>query len=361
VVSPDPKKDPSPRDGNNSGTNASKGIPPPPPPKEKSGSKRSTTKGDATTGIDTVRYHCSKQLSLRVDYTETKALFSGSAVGEDGRRLAVVFKHHTHTRSFERELMMLQAVGDKQVRHVSGLVNWGVCEEFGDWWMPYFREWEFEAKKALVMPEYSKMLPKLTRAELLKYGRQLLEFLSDMQGARLVHLDIRPQNITLDLERDEIRVIDFETGRNLHVNGRERLLRSKDSWGGGMYKPPELDPEYGNGDYWCWEQSDAYSVGITLLEWVEWVQPENDSESLRLATRKVIGELVKVHPLDRWTGARALEEWKKLCESPETTVQDEGQENDAIDVLPLNKRPHTDGSDPAQIVLADITNLLIGK
>ena len=227
--------------------------------------------------------------------------------------------------------------------------------------MPYFREWEFEAKKALVLPEYSKMPPKLTQAELLKYGRQLLEFLSDMQGARLVHLDIRPQNITLDLERDEIRVIDFETGRNLHVNGRERLLQSKDSWGGGMYKPPELDPEYGSGDYWCWEQSDAYSVGITLLEWVGWVQPENDSESLRLATRKVIGELVKVHPLDRWTGARALEEWKKLCESPETTVQDESQENDAIDVLPLSKRPHTDGGDPAQIVLADITNLLISK
>ena len=60
----------------------------------------------------------------------------------------------------------------------------------------------FEAKKTPVIPEYSKISSKLTEAEQWKYERQLLEFLSDMQGARLVHLDIQLQNTTLDLEMD---------------------------------------------------------------------------------------------------------------------------------------------------------------
>lgn len=226
--------------------------------------------------------------------------------------------------------------------------------------MPYFREWNFDAKRALVIPEYKKIPPKLARADLLKYGRQLLEFLSDMQGAQLVHLDVRPENITLDLERDEIRVIDFETGRNLLVNGRECLVWDEDLWGGGKYMPPELDPEYCNGEYWCWEQTDSFSVGRTLEEWVEWVEPENERQSLRRAMQEVVCRLVESHPFDRWTGARALEEWKKLCASCEATVPSESQETIVTDVLPVSKRLHTVmRSDSGRSILSDIGNRVL--
>jgi eukaryotic-like serine/threonine-protein kinase len=123
-----------------------------------------------------------------------------------------------------------------------------------------------------------KRLGRLPVAEAVAYAIEIGRALSAAHGARLVHRDVKPQNVLIDRE-GRAKVTDFGIARSLEVHGLTatgRVLGTTD------YVAPEqaLGHE-------VTEQSDVYSLGVVLYEMLAGEPPFKAESQVAVAMKHV--------------------------------------------------------------------------
>jgi len=101
----------------------------------------------------------------------------------------------------------------------------------------------------------------LETRKLLKMGLQTLEVLTASESLRIVHRDIKPDNLICDLNGDTW-VIDFGLARHLDLNSQTATAAVFGKFTTG-YAPPE---QFHNHKYEIDARCDLFSLGVTLYE-----------------------------------------------------------------------------------------------
>lgn len=108
----------------------------------------------------------------------------------------------------------------------------------------------------------------VTRRNILRWGRTLLEILAEAEANSIVHRDIKPENILIDQDA-ESWLVDFGFARHLDL---ESITATDASRGVGTpgYSPPE---QFLNLKGEIDSRSDLFGLGVTLYECVEGGNP----------------------------------------------------------------------------------------
>jgi serine/threonine-protein kinase len=138
------------------------------------------------------------------------------------------------------------------------------------------------------LKERIRRLGKLPVAEAVAYAIEIGRALTCAHSAHLVHRDVKPQNVLIDME-GRAKVTDFGIARSLEVDGLTatgRVLGTTD------YVSPEqaLGREVG-------EQSDVYSLGIVLFEMLTGEVPFRADSQVAVAMKHVKDPLPDVQRL----------------------------------------------------------------
>ena len=285
--------------------------------------------------VDEVEF--SSNASRLVFVTET-GVKNGSSVKRS------VVKLHQMALTFSRELLMLQSARMRSVRYACPLLDWGD----GRMWLDHYGYLGWNDAYALTFPYFSAFPTEMSGSQFVRYSQQLIEFLADMENAGIVHLDIGPHNILLDASVDEIRVIDFETGRHVPRKGFEVLSGTDAEWGDGETMAPELDLCY-LGELKCTTLCDSFSVGATINVWRERIHPTEAQDLIVTCTSLIVEGLTKRRVSERWTGAMALDRWKQLPHVRTFSSPSQKQKQIPIKQVPANNTAH-------RTVLEDVTN-----
>ena len=115
----------------------------------------------------------------------------------------------------------------------------------------------FEYVEGETLKDRIKRLGRLPVGEAVAYGIEIARALSAAHAQRLVHRDVKPQNVLIDLE-GRAKVTDFGIARSMEAHGLTatgRVLGTTDY----------VSPEQALG-HQVDEQSDLYSLGIVLYE-----------------------------------------------------------------------------------------------
>jgi serine/threonine-protein kinase len=121
-------------------------------------------------------------------------------------------------------------------------------------------------------------LGRLDVAEAVAYGIEIGRALSAAHTERLVHRDVKPQNVLIDVE-GRAKVTDFGIARSLEADGltaEGRVLGTTDY----------VSPEQALG-HEVTEQSDVYSLGIVLYEMLTGEVPFDGSTQVSIAMKHV--------------------------------------------------------------------------
>jgi serine/threonine-protein kinase len=108
--------------------------------------------------------------------------------------------------------------------------------------------------------EHLTRVGKVSLADALHIARDLLEALSYAHEKRIVHRDVKPDNIVLSPEGAVL--LDFGIARAIAESATDRLTRSGFAVGTSAY----MSPEQVRGDLDIDERSDLYSLGCVLFE-----------------------------------------------------------------------------------------------
>jgi eukaryotic-like serine/threonine-protein kinase len=135
-----------------------------------------------------------------------------------------------------------------------------------------------------------KRVGRLPVAEAVAYAIEIGRALSAAHSVRLVHRDVKPQNVLIDQE-GRAKVTDFGIARSLEVHGLTatgRVLGTTD------YVAPEQALGHG-----VTEQSDVYSLGIVLYEMLASEPPFRAESQVAVAMKHVqerIPDVQRVRP-----------------------------------------------------------------
>lgn len=133
----------------------------------------------------------------------------------------------------------------------------------------------------------------------LSIGRDVLEALATAENARIVHRDVKPENI-MATHDNGYYLLDFGLARHLD---EESLTATAHAFGMGTpgYAPPE---QFRNRKSEIDARSDLFALGVTLYEWVEGVNPYIDgARDLAERIRRV--ETQPLPPISRTVDAQS--------------------------------------------------------
>lgn len=188
-----------------------------------------------------------------------KSVFAGTHKN-DGDIVLKIFHPNT---DIQRALREVEAVSSINSPRVPSILEVGTkSSPTGD--VIWFRE-DYVAGESL--RERFNRQP-LTKASILRLAMHMLEALSSAEQSRIVHRDVKPENIISGLN-DTFWLLDFGIARHLD---QESLTATALAFGLGTagYAPPEqfrnLKPEID-------ARADLFGLGVTLYEAVEGINP----------------------------------------------------------------------------------------
>jgi len=189
-----------------------------------------------------------------------KEVFSG-AHASDG---AVVLKIYHPQTDIERVVRDIQAVQSISSPRVPRIFDVGIKNSLiGD--VVWVREEQITGQ------ELRQILQKqgiLDLHQVLKLGRQILEVLAGAEKVRIVHRDVKPENIIVDCSGDAW-LLDFGLVRHLDLTS---LTATSERFGPCTpgYAPPE---QFRNRKSEIDARADLFALGVTLYECSEGINP----------------------------------------------------------------------------------------
>lgn len=188
-----------------------------------------------------------------------KSVFAGTHVSDGD----VVLKIFHPGAGVERALREVQAVSQINSSRVPRILEVGTkSSTMGD--MIWFRE-EFVEGETL-RDRFNQS--RLNDADILRLGLHILQALDSAEQARIVHRDVKPENIIIS-SADSFWLLDFGIARHLD---QQSLTATALAFGLGTagYAPPEqfrnLKPDID-------ARSDIFALGVTLYEAIEGFNP----------------------------------------------------------------------------------------
>jgi serine/threonine-protein kinase len=125
----------------------------------------------------------------------------------------------------------------------------------------------------------------LALTQAIKLGLHVLEALADAERCRIVHRDVKPDNVMMDLNGD-FWLLDFGSARHLDL---ESLTATSPFGGTGTpgYAPPE---QYQNRKSEIDARADLFALGVTLYEAISGANPHTSgARDVRETLRRVDG------------------------------------------------------------------------
>jgi hypothetical protein len=138
------------------------------------------------------------------------------------------------------------------------------------------------------LKQYIRRMGRLSVGEAVAYAIEIGRALSAAHSERLVHRDVKPQNVLIDLE-GRAKVTDFGIARSLEAHGLTatgRVLGSTDY----------VSPEQALGQEVA-EQSDVYSLGIVLYEMLTGEPPFKAESQVAVAMKHVREQMPDVQQI----------------------------------------------------------------
>jgi len=120
---------------------------------------------------------------------------------------------------------------------------------------------------------------KLSNEQTLKFASQIASALEAAHGAKIVHRDIKPQNIVLVNNNNIAKVTDFGIAK---MSSKDTITSSSATIGSVHY----FSPEHAKGCYTD-EKSDIYSLGVVMYEMVTGVLPFNADSPVTVALKQI--------------------------------------------------------------------------
>ena len=113
----------------------------------------------------------------------------------------------------------------------------------------------------------------------LKFASQIASALEAAHGAKIIHRDIKPQNIVLVNNNTIAKVTDFGIAK---MSSKDTITSSASTIGSVHY----FSPEHAKGCYTD-EKSDIYSLGVVMYEMVTGVLPFNADSPVTVALKQI--------------------------------------------------------------------------
>lgn len=189
-----------------------------------------------------------------------KEVFSG-VHNTNGSVVLKTYHPKSDLNRIVREIQAVQGIGSRRVPKIFDV---GIkSSPIGD--LIWVRE-ELIAGETLrqVLTTRGKLEPN----EILRLGLQLLEALSDAENARIVHRDVKPENIIID-NNNNAWLLDFGLARHLDLDS---LTDTASHFGPCTpgYSPPE---QFKNFKHDIDARADLFALGVTLYECSEGINP----------------------------------------------------------------------------------------
>ena len=175
----------------------------------------------------------------------------------------------------------------KEIAH-QGVIKVHALEKINNSMAIVMEDFGGEALKSLILENKNSIGSKL------KIARQVCEILGDIHGKGIVHKDINPNNILINSETEQIKIIDF--GNASALSHEDRQLKNPDHLEGTLaYIAPEQTGRMNRPvDY----RSDYYSLGITLYELLLGKRPFEAKDSMELVHLHMASVPPSVHSQD---------------------------------------------------------------
>ena len=120
---------------------------------------------------------------------------------------------------------------------------------------------------------------KLSNEQTLKFASQIASALEAAHSAKIIHRDIKPQNIVLVNNKTIAKVTDFGIAK---MSSKDTITSSASTIGSVHY----FSPEHAKGCYTD-EKSDIYSLGVVMYEMATGVLPFNADSPVTVALKQI--------------------------------------------------------------------------
>ncbi len=120
---------------------------------------------------------------------------------------------------------------------------------------------------------------KLSNEQTLKFASQIASALEAAHSAKIIHRDIKPQNIVLANNNTIAKVTDFGIAK---MSSKDTITSSASTIGSVHY----FSPEHAKGCYMD-EKSDLYSLGVVMYEMATGVLPFNADSPVTVALKQI--------------------------------------------------------------------------
>lgn len=215
-----------------------------------------------------------------------KQVFSGNHP-TDGSVVIKLYHQQTDVDRIVREIQAVQTINSSRVPKIFevGIKN----SPIGD--VIWLREERIAGDSLRQVVQHKGSLDPL---QVLLLGKQMLEALADAEKARIVHRDVKPENIIVD-SSGNAWLLDFGLARHLDL---ESLTATSDYFGACTpgYAPPE---QFKNRKSEIDGRADLFALGVTLYECLEGINPftnqaSNPTEILRRVENNPLPKISKI-------------------------------------------------------------------
>ncbi len=233
----------------------------------------------------------SKHLRARFQSGISERYAIDSVIGQGGMGTVYLARDVKHGRQVAIKVVLPDVVEElgtqqflKEIRQTAGLqhpnilpvYDSGVGAECPYFVMPYVREGSLHSLLEERGP--------LGLKEALGFLKGVCDALTEAHGRRLVHCDIKPENILVS--GGQAVVVDFGISRAIHIEGATRRAGIDASSG----TPAYVSPEQASGETAIDPRSDQYSVACVLYEMLSGQPPFRGLNDMAVISQRFLGQ-----------------------------------------------------------------------